>query len=99
MFTKFMLVASVLVLAAGSADAAPTARPTRDVSYSDLDVSTKSGADALLARINSAARSVCSSLAARSLTAAPLHDACMRDAIDGAVAQIRSPRVAGLARQ
>ena len=99
MFSKFMLVASVLVLAAGSADAAPTVRPTRVVSYSDLDVSTKAGVDALLARIHRAARSVCSPLEARSLTAAPLHDACMRDAIDGAVAQIRSPRVAGLARQ
>lgn len=55
------LIATAAALVATTAFAAPASRqpPTRFVSFSDLDVTTAAGRDALDRRLNVAARAVC----------------------------------------
>ena len=67
--------------------------PTYHVNYADLDLGHRAGADALFAKIQSAARRVCEPVAA----SAPFRFAqarekgCVDKAIADAVADIRSP--------
>ena len=63
------------------------------VSFEDLDLSTRAGADTLMGRIRSAAQRVCSPDATYpdQLSDVADHDRCMDRAIDRAVADVDAP--------
>jgi UrcA family protein len=67
--------------------------PTYHVNYADLDLNRQAGADALFARIRSAARQVCEPVAASVdfRFARAREKSCMNKAISDAVADVRSP--------
>jgi UrcA family protein len=67
--------------------------PTYHVNYADLDLGHRAGADALFARIKSAARRVCEPVAASApfRFAQAREQSCMDKAIADAVADVRSP--------
>ncbi len=83
-----------------------TARPAADlevkavrVSYEDLDLSAYAGGRALLARINGAAKRVCSpEPSTRSFTEGDDYNACLYSAMDRAVDDVGDPNVADLYR-
>ncbi|RYG34259.1 MAG: UrcA family protein [Burkholderiales bacterium] len=92
-----------VVLAVGSmsgvAQAQTAAKPATAVSYADLDLSTHDGARVLLKRINSAAKEACGPAPVMSpLTpaAATLHDRCVEQAADKAVADVNAPLLVAL---
>ena len=67
------------------------------VSYADLDLRTEAGARSLLGRIEGAAKIVCSPQPAPpDLTEQADYKTCLRDAQDGAVAQLGSDSVSAL---
>jgi len=88
---SFRPVALTLVLGLlAGAQALAAEPPVVKVRYSDLDVSTRSGAQTLYNRIAGAARTVCG------FEGTPLLDqaiwkACYRDAISAAVMKVNSP--------
>lgn len=65
------------------------------VDYSDLDLDRGAGAEAMLARIHRAARAVCHTASdPRDLKARTgARKACLRTAVEGAVAKVGSPLV------
>ena len=67
--------------------------PVYHVNYADLDLGHRAGADALFARIKSAARRVCEPVAKREpfRFAQAREQSCMDKAIADAVADVRSP--------
>jgi UrcA family protein len=66
--------------------------PTYHVNYADLDLGYRAGADALFARIKSAARRVCEPVASGPFRFAQVREkSCMDKAIAAAVADVRSP--------
>ena len=70
------------------------------VSYADLDLRTEAGARTLLGRIAGAAKMVCSPMPAPpALTEQADYKTCLRDAQDGAVAQLGDARVSALYAQ
>ena len=72
--------------------AADTAEvPKTVVKYADLDLSTSQGAASLFNRIRVAAEGVCSSQEGRDLSSKMHWDACVRQAIEGAVIQVNRP--------
>jgi UrcA family protein len=86
----------VWVVGAGVAAAQAPARPVaaEAVSYSDLDISTQTGAAVLLQRIDRAAQRACGPEPIHS----PLHprepafyDRCVKDAVNVAVARTNAP--------
>lgn len=91
-----------VILAVGSMTGvaqAQTASPATTVSYADLDLSTPDGARALLKRINTAAKEACGPAPVMSpLTpiAATLHERCIAQASDKAVAEVNAPLVVAL---
>lgn len=95
---------AALALCAGllggvSAQAGETSSTGRQisVSYADLDISHRAGAEALLQRIEVAASQVCGGQPdIRDLHQLAFYRACKKDAMDGAVASIGSPMVASL---
>jgi len=96
---KLMLPCGLLMMsfASMSATAAVLASddevPTYRVNYADLDVGHRAGADALFARIKSAARRVCEPVA-KSATfrfTQVREKSCMDKAIADAVTDVRSP--------
>jgi UrcA family protein len=83
---------------AAHASAAVDAAPAVTVRYADLNIGTEQGADALYARIVSAARQVClrQRLDLRDLHGLELAKACEAQAIAQAVRDVHSPRLAAL---
>ena len=74
-----------------------SAEPQLVVGYGDLDVSRQSGARILIARISVAASQVCGGLPdGRELARTAMYHACMRRAMDDAVARVGSPMVNSL---
>ena len=63
------------------------------VSFSELDLTKDAGVERLYARLQNAAERVCSNLDSRDLTAYNAHAACMRAALDRAVANVHSSRL------
>lgn len=84
--------------AAAHASAAADAVPAVTVRYADLNLATAQGADALYARIVSAARQVClrDRLDLRDLHGLERVKACEARAIEQAVHAVNSPRLAAL---
>jgi UrcA family protein len=78
----------------------PAAGATAKVSYSDLDLSTKAGAQTLLTRIEVAANSACGTINHSPLfpREASEHRKCVDDAVGRAVGGIDAPLVASLAK-
>lgn len=84
------LLAAAALAGAGSASAAQSAQSSVTISYGDLDLSTRSGADALYARLSGAARLVCGD-SGRSLLEQRAWDRCYSQALSDAVERIDSP--------
>jgi UrcA family protein len=76
--------------AASNADAAPSVR----VTYSDLNVATEQGAQALYGRIVAAARQVCPDSDIRNLAGLAAQRSCEAKAVAHAVQQVHSPKLA-----
>lgn len=92
------LAVGSLALAPATAMAEPdTVRPvSAAVSYADLDLSTEDGANAVLQRINAAARDMCGGKPIHSPLfprAATQFDSCVSQAVDAAVAGFDAPVV------
>lgn len=78
---------------------AQTSQPVAAVTYADLDLSTKDGAQTLLKRIDDAALGICGPAPVHSPltpTANTLHERCLREAVDGAVAKVGAPLLTAL---
>jgi UrcA family protein len=99
--TVSLLVAGVagLVLAT-SPIAAPSAAPARErVRFSDLDLRTDAGIEALYARLRRASNEVCGAVGIRELKAYAAENACVERTLSAAVAQVHSMKLgAGSAR-
>jgi UrcA family protein len=67
--------------------------PTHVVRYADLDLSQPSGAQRLYQRIQIAARIVCENPMLPALSEVRAFEACVRKAVNQAVAQVGSARV------
>jgi UrcA family protein len=104
--TTSNLITSIfaVALAVGSLALAPAAMAEPDtvrpvsaaVSYADLDLSTEDGANAVLQRINVAARDMCGGKPIHSPLfprAATQFDSCVSQAVDSAVAGLDAPVV------
>lgn len=96
---KMMLPCGLLMMsfvsmgASAAVSASDDEVPTYHVNYADLDLGHRAGADALFARIKSAARRVCEPVAASApfRFAQAREKSCMDKAIADAVADVRSP--------
>jgi UrcA family protein len=82
---------SAMCNAAGPADV-----PTAIVKFADLDVSTPQGAAALYNRIRAASEGVCSPSDGRDLAARLRWNACVKQAIAEAVAQVDRPALSAV---
>lgn len=60
---------------------------TRRVAYSDLDLSTQSGASELEKRVNETAQAACKQLDTLYPLTTPSGPSCVKDAVDGAMVQ------------
>ncbi len=77
------------------AHAGDTETRSQTVSYADLDLGHEAGARALLMRINGAAKLVCSP-EPQNLRDTQPYQACTRQAVDRAVADVNNPAVSAL---
>lgn len=90
---------AVLVAAGSAAQAGPVAEPgapTTTFRYDDLDLADPAGATAMLARIRHAAARVCRAspfTGGTDINSIERFDACYRQSVDRAVAQLDAPRV------
>jgi UrcA family protein len=81
-------------LLASAALAQPaTEAPTAHVRFADLDLNKDAGVERLYARLRHAAEAVCGSVDARDLARLSQHEACLREALDRAVADVHSARL------
>jgi UrcA family protein len=87
------LASTLLVVAPRVTHAtSPTTAPTVTVSYGDLDLNSHNGVKQLYRRIQIAAIEVCRSTEPfGSLLASEAHQACLHNAIVGAVRSVNSP--------
>ena len=93
-----LLAACVSVPASGAAHAATESSdaPKLTVRYSDLDLATQQGSQALYGRIAAAARQVCAVDDIRNLAALAAADAYRAQAIEKAVREVHSARLASV---
>jgi UrcA family protein len=70
--------------------------PARRVNYADLNLATSSGAEALYARIKSAAAEVCEPVNARALKSFLISRRCAEQAVSRAVAYVNAPALTNL---
>ncbi len=90
--TSLIVLASFTGLAFG---AAPSDNPPqRAVSYADLNLNRKAGAETLLVRIKHAAREVCAPLMNTAVITPLSYQHCVTQAIDRAVADVNAPVLA-----
>jgi UrcA family protein len=87
--------AVLLTIPAAALAGEPTPPPSERVAYGDLDLGADAGAVAMLTRINRAATAVCSRQAQAGSTADVMarFEACHREAVARAVAQLGAPSV------
>ncbi len=94
---KIVTLASIVALGfavsnvsnAANSDAQPVESLT--VQYGDLDLNKPQGVDALLKRIKSAAKDVCSEFEGRTQREKQLHSQCVDQAVSTAVARVNRP--------
>ena len=91
-----MALAGCVLGAMSAAQAADTGAPSVVVTYTDLDLATDSGNQALYQRIAAAARQVCPAEATRNLKQFSASRACQATAIKQAVDEVSSPRLAAV---
>ena len=100
-----MLALLLAILPASAEDAYGQIRETQGpfgtvrsmpVHYGDLNLRSDDGANALLERLTAASRRVCSPDDTDDLHMQVLYDRCLHTAMDRAVADVGSPRVASL---
>jgi UrcA family protein len=89
-------VSLALASAAAPALAQPTAPKRVAVAYGDLDLTHPDGARALYTRIRAAARAVCAPARGQGAGQQVAWNACRREALDRAVAQLGSEAIARL---
>lgn len=97
--TKFLASAALLSLLCATAQSQPILRTVHElhVSYGDLNLGNRSGAQVLMQRLNHAATQVCGPRPAlRDLDSAADFNSCRKDALDRAVARIASPQLADI---
>ena len=82
--------------AAGQVSAARILGPDVVVRYGDLDLSTRTGAETLYARIQLAAAQVCSPTDSPDLVMHAGYIRCRNELVDRTVASIRSPQLAAV---
>ena len=104
-FSGSAMLALLLASSASAQDAFGQIRETQGtfgtvrslpVHYSDLNLGSEEGASALLERLTAASRRVCSPDDTTYLHMQVLYDRCLHVAMDLAVADVGSPRVASL---
>jgi UrcA family protein len=95
-----MLVAFAgLAKAGGTAAAEPPATLSKRVTFSDLNLDTQAGANALYARLRYAAGEVCEPYEGQDLSRHRVWKTCVDQALAAAVAKINKPRVTALHNQ
>jgi len=94
----FRCAATVIaVLVSGSVLAAPPADPAKTVNYSDINLKSAAGVDALYKRLKKAAYEVCQMpTGTRQIRIEQEFKACKADAVDRAVLQINLPTLTAL---
>ena len=91
------LVAAFCAIATAHAQDRVDLKPTLDVPYGDLNLNSPLGAHKMLWRIKQAATFVCGGQPdIRELTERTRFRVCVREATDGAVAQLNAPLVTAL---
>ncbi|CAN7553792.1 UrcA family protein [Phenylobacterium sp. LjRoot225] len=91
------LIAAALAFAATPAGASPADQISTRIKISDLDLQRPDGAQAALRRINTAARAICGEEPnVRDLNRQALTTACVRKAVNAAVASARNPMLAAV---
>ena len=87
----------VFAASAATAQAAePSQTLTKTVTYGDLNLDNAAGARALYARLQQAAKQVCSPAESKELSRQQGWKQCVRDALASAVVQINKPAVTAL---
>ena len=92
-----IVLASFTSLALGAATSDNP--PQRVVSYADLNLNHKAGAQTLLFRIKSAARAVCEPQLRRVLSRSTTYQQCLKQAVGRAVADVDAPVLAQVYRE
>jgi UrcA family protein len=102
-FHKGPLVVGTLMLAVTGAvstawaEASPSQRTVNiEVEYTDINLATQAGAETLYRRIVRAARMACGPADARSAAMMTAHRGCLKEAVDGAVKDVGSPKLSAL---
>lgn len=94
---RLAAIASLAVATVLSVGVSAQAAEKVAVHYSDLNLSNSADAHTLLTRFESASEHVCGGHPQfGNLHAQGIHDACVKEAMDRAVASIRAPLVASL---
>ena len=95
---KKLALSLALVTAALAAPALASSGEAKSVSVmtADLNLGSEAGVQALYARIQGAARSVCKGLESRSASTQVAHRACMSSAVENGVAAANSPALTSL---
>ena len=103
MQTKSYMTALMTVLALGAAGVSQAAFAQSDdvasvkVQYADLNLSSPTGAKAMLQRIHQAANAVCGPQSTSQIDRmARLHESCVKQAVSGSVRQLNVPMVTAL---
>jgi len=95
-----MLVAFAgLAKAGGSAAAEPPATLSKKVTFSDLNLDTQAGANALYARLRHAAEEVCEPFDGNELSRHSMWQRCVGNSLAAAVAKVNKPKVTALHNQ
>jgi UrcA family protein len=102
-FSKRGAIVGTLLLAATAAagtawaDANPSQRTVNiEVEYTDINLATTAGAKTLYNRIVRAARVACGPSEVRSASMMSAYRSCMKQAVDGAVGEVGSPKLSAL---
>ena len=94
--TALCALSSSLVASDAGASASDPRVPTATVRYSDLDLTTTDGLHALYQRLRVASRQVCRAYEGQDLAQLSHWQACYKQALDGAVTQLKLPGLTSL---
>lgn len=102
-FTRHRAIVGTLLLTATAAvgtawaDATSATRVVSiEVEYTDINLATEAGAESLYQRIVRAARTACGPTDSRSSRVMSDYRGCLKQAIDGAVAEVNSPKLSAV---
>ena len=95
---KLLPVAAALALSGVASASTVRQLPSVVVKYGDLNLDTVDGIATLHARLNKAARQVCSQLDSRVLGLRDQYDLCVSSAVSQSVAKVDNPRLTSFHR-